>query len=320
MDASDKQAGDCVLPAPVRVLQLPVWARIAQDYMHARSPIVVLDSGLGGLTVVAALRRRLPQEDIIYFGDTARLPYGSKSAATVSLFVREIIAYLQPLDPKHVVIACNTATALAMPAARAAFPHLPISGVIEPGARAAAAAAGAKPNPLIGVIATEATVRSRAYERAIARRRNYCRLMVRATPLLVPIIEEGRSETDPLVELALRQYLAPFVRYKVDVLVLGCTHYPLLRDRITAIMGPRTSVIDSAEMCAEDVAARLTRRGMLRELGTPGQLRCYVTDVSPRFSRTAGRFLGVQVDPPVIVPLDELSPVRNSAAAVRTAG
>src|SRR4051812_8712305 len=134
--------------------------------MPSTRPILVLDSGLGGLTVVRALQSALPAEDIVYFGDTARLPYGTKSAATVATFVRQIITYVLPLDPKHVVIACNTATALALPAVRAAFPGRPVSGVVAPGAKAAAMAAGPAKRPVIGVLATEATVRSRAYERA----------------------------------------------------------------------------------------------------------------------------------------------------------
>jgi glutamate racemase len=286
---------------------------------HAGSPILVLDSGLGGLTVAAALRKRLPQEDLVYFGDTARLPYGSKSAATVTAFVRQIIDYLRPLHPKHVVIACNTATALALPAVRASFAGLSISGVVEPGAKAAAMAAGPRPNPLIGVIATEATIRSRAYERAIVRRRHYARLLVRPTPLLVPIIEEGRSPDDPLVELAVRQYLAPFLKPRVDVLVLGCTHYPILRELIAKVMGTEVGVIDSAEQAADDVAARLRRRGMLREPGPLGTLRCFVTDDSPRFGRLASRFLGMKLDPPRLVPLEELGPA-DAMVAVKAAG
>ena len=229
--------------------------------MPTRSPIVVLDSGLGGLTVVRSLRALLPGEDVVYFGDTARLPYGSKSAATVTGFVRQIVSYLRPLNPKHVVVACNTATALALPAVRAAFPDLSVSGVIEPGAKAAVVAAGAKPVPVIGVLATEATVHSKAYERAIHRLRNHARLLLRPAPLLVPIIEEGRREDDPLVRLALRQYLDPLVRRGMDVLVLGCTHYPILRRAVVAAVGPGVAVIDSAEQCAEDVARRLPAAG-----------------------------------------------------------
>src|SRR5438128_2670909 len=140
------------------------------------SPIVVLDSGLGGLTVVRAIRALMPAEEIIYFGDTARLPYGSKSAATVTGFVRQILAYLEPNHTKHVVVACNTATALALPDLRTEFPHLSMSGVIEPGARAAVEAAGDRKRPVIGIIGTEATMKSRAYERAVLRRRQYAML------------------------------------------------------------------------------------------------------------------------------------------------
>src|SRR4051812_17588672 len=165
------------------------------------SPIVVLDSGLGGLTVVRELRTALPAEDIVYFGDTARLPYGSKSAATVTTFVKQIIAYMREHEPKHVLIACNTATAMALPALRSQFPELSISGVVEPGAKAAVLAAGAKELPCIGVIATEATIRSKAYDRAIIRRRQLARPLLRPTPLLVPIIEEGRELDDPIVKL-----------------------------------------------------------------------------------------------------------------------
>ncbi len=285
---------------------------------HAQSPIVVLDSGLGGLTVVRALRQRLPMESILYFGDTARLPYGSKTPATVTGFVRQIIRYLRPHEPKHVVIACNTATALALPAVRAAFPDLSISGVIEPGARAAAGAAGDKPHPVIGVIATEATIRSRAYERAIVRRRHHARLLVAATPLLVPIIEEGRSLADPLVKLALKQYLEPFCQQNVDVLVLGCTHYPILRPLIERVMGQGVSVIDSAERAADDVAMRLLRRGLLRGPGPLGSLQCFVTDDSPRFGRLAARFLGMKLDAPRLVPVDELVAM-DTAISMKTA-
>src|SRR4051812_40260130 len=199
------------------------------ETVSPQSPIVVLDSGLGGLTVVRSLRAVLPHDDILYFGDTARLPYGSKSPTTVTTFVRQIIGYLLPYRPKHVVIACNTATALALPNLRGEYPELSVSGVIEPGARAAIEAAGAKEQPIIGVIATEATVRSKAYERAIHRRRHYARLLLMPTPLLVPIIEEGRDARDPLVRLALEQYLKPMFDRNIDVLLLGCTHYPMLK-------------------------------------------------------------------------------------------
>jgi glutamate racemase len=275
--------------------------------MSPASPILVIDSGLGGLTVAQAIRFILPQDDIIYFGDTARLPYGSKTPATVITFLRQIIAFLKVHNPKHVVIACNTATALALPAIRADFPELSISGVVDPGAKAAVAAAGAKEVPLIGLIATEATVRSKAYERAIHRRRHHARLLLRPTPLLVPIIEEGRDESDPLVKLALRQYLEPMIERKMDVLVLGCTHYPLLKHPIQKIVGAKVRVIDSAQQCAEDVARRLRSAGLLRgDNIAGGSIKCYVTDDSPRFKILASRFLGTEIDPPTWVSPDEL--------------
>ncbi|MGD0540226.1 MAG: glutamate racemase, partial [Tepidisphaeraceae bacterium] len=296
--------------------------------MKETNPIAVLDSGLGGLTVVSALRRVLPAEDLVYFGDTAHLPYGNKSPAAVCRFVREIVRFLLPMEPKHIAIACNTATAVAMPEIAAEFPQLSISGVIEPGARAAVAAAGATRFPAIGVIATEATVRSKAYERAIFRRRNMARVMLRPTPLLVPMIEEGRTGDDPLVETALRQYLQSMILRKVEVLVLGCTHYPLLKGAIAKVIGPQVRLIDSAEQCAQDVARRLRRKGLLGgEVNGPselsssddtatmdasgpatGSLRMFVTDDPDRFAFLASRILGMEIERPTLVePGDDLA-------------
>jgi glutamate racemase len=260
------------------------------------------------LTVARAIRSRLPKDEIVYFGDTARLPYGSKSAGTVTGFVKQIIAYLRPLHPKHVVIACNTATALALPAIRDEFPALSISGVIDPGARAAALAAGTKPRPLIGVIATEATIRSKAYNIALHRRRNHALLMTQAAPLLAPIIEEGRDASDPLVRLAVRQYICPLVDRGMDVLVLGCTHYPILADLIAEIVGPAVQVIDSAEQCAQDVATRLRALGLMRDSGrNHPSMRCFVTDDPERFRSLGSRFLGVAIDTPELVSIERLS-------------
>jgi glutamate racemase len=280
------------------------------------APIAVLDSGLGGLTVVKALQRALPHEDILYFGDTARVPYGTKAGPTITAFVRQIIQYLRAHEPKHVVIACNTATALAMPTLRREMMDLPISGVVEPGAKAAVSAAGKRNQPVIGIIATEATIRSRAYERAIARRRLHARLLFRATPLLVPIIEEGRAPGDPLVTLAVEQYLRPMVQAGLEVLLLGCTHYPMLKGLIAKTVGPEVSVIDSAEACAEDVHRRLMSAGLLRpakEDAQPGRLHCFVTDESPRFAVQASRFLGMTVPAPTWVSPEELYQFDNSS-------
>jgi glutamate racemase len=217
-----------------------------------------------------------------------------------------MVVYLSRLQPKHLVIACNTATSLAMPAIRAEFPGMSISGVVEPGARAAIEAAGAKAVPLIGIVATEATIWSKSYEKAIHRRRHHARLLLRPTPLLVALVEEGRDENDALVKLALQQYLHPMAQRGVDVLVLGCTHYSPLKNLIQRIMGKRTVLIDSSERCAEDVARRLAATGLLRSGISSGGLQCIVTDESPRFATLARRFLGSEIDPPTRVTPAEL--------------
>jgi glutamate racemase len=266
-----------------------------------------MDSGLGGLTVVRAIRHVLPQEDVLYFGDTARVPYGGKSPETVTTFVRQIISFFRVHEPKHVVIGCNTATAMALAAVRNDFPDLSISGVIEPGAKAAAEAAGRKEFPVIGIIATEGTIRSRAYELAIVKRRAHARLVTRATPLLVALIEEGRDEDDPVTRLALKQYLLPMYQRGMDVLVLGCTHYPILKPMIQRMVGDKVPVVDSAEACAEDVARRLRAGGLLRgDRGEAGSLRCFVTDNTPRFAALAQHFMGMEVGDPTYVSVEEL--------------
>src|SRR6266480_5816989 len=227
-----------------------IWRRCDKGEavpMSPDAPIAIIDSGIGGLSVAGALRRLLPHERVLYFGDTARTPYGWRSAETVTGFVRQIVNYLRGYDPKHIVIGCNTATALALPALRKEFAELGISGVVEPAARAAIDACGAKGFPLIGIIATEATIWSKAYERAIHRRRHHARLLLRPAPLLVPLVEEGRDEFDAVVKLAVQQYLHPLVQRGVDVLILGCTHYTALRGLIARTMGERTVLIDSSE-------------------------------------------------------------------------
>ena len=271
------------------------------------APVAVIDSGLGGLTVARAIRAAVPGEHVVYFGDTARLPYGGKSPAAVTAFVSQILAFLRPVRPKHVVIACNTATALALPAVRAAFPEMTLSGVVEPGARAAIEAAGAKAKPLIAVLATEATVRSGAYARAVARRRHHARVLSIPAPLLVPVIEDGRDVRDPVARLVVAEYLRPIMELKPDVLVLGCTHYPVYKRLIARAVGPDCPVIDSARQCAQDVARRLVADGLVRATATVGTLRCFVTDDPAKFQRLAPRFLGGPVEEPKLVPLGQLA-------------
>ena len=282
-------------------------------------PILVIDSGLGGLTVVKELRRALPAERIVYFGDTARLPYGSKTPETVTGFVRQIVRHCRPFDPKHVVLACNTASALALNGLRREMPDLPVTGVIDPGARAAVRAAGSRPKPTIGVIATEATVRSKAYDHAVHRRRQHARLLIRATPLLAPMVEEGRPAGDPLVTLALEQYLAPMLEKRLHVLLLGCTHYPMIAAAVRAVAGPRVAVIDSAACCADDVSRRLAAGGRLAPVSASGGLQCLVTDNSPRFAKLASMFLETEVGPPTLVEVDQLYDEERAAPLRATA-
>lgn len=276
----------------------------------------MFDSGLGGLHLVHALQRALPSEQFLYFADTARLPYGARSDETVTGFARQIVAYLARFNPKHTLVACNTVTATALPALRVEFADLSVSGVIEPAARAAVEAAGALAMPKLAVLATEATIRSRAYERALARRRNKATLLLRPAPLLVPMIEEGRDATDPLVRLALRQYLHPLIGRKLDVLILACTHFAVYSAAIQQIVGAQVAVIDAAQRCADDVARRLRSARRLKEGGV-GSLRCFVTEEPARFRSLAERMLGMALDEPALVRVDDLplaEPLRVRAA------
>ncbi|MFO8014579.1 MAG: glutamate racemase [Phycisphaerae bacterium] len=265
-------------------------------------PIGIFDSGLGGLTVVRAVRRRLPAERIVYFGDTARVPYGIKSARTVTRFAAEACGLLARHDPKCMVAACNTASATALPALAEAF-DVPILGVIEPGVEEALATC---PEGPIGVIATEATATSGAYRRAIRRRAPAVRVLERACPLLVPIVEEGRSPDDSIVRAVLAEYLAPLAEAGVGAVVLGCTHYPLLKPAIAAVLGPDVPLVDSAEAVAEQVAERLRAVGCLAT-GEAGGWRFFVSDNPDRFREVGGRFLGAPAEPVTLVPAESLS-------------
>jgi len=255
-------------------------------------PIGIFDSGLGGLTVVRAIRDRLPAESIVYFGDTARVPYGTKSGETVARFACEDCEFLCRYDPKFIVVACNTASAAALPALSRRF-RLPILGVIEPGARAAEAVGDGRP---IGILGTERTIASGAYRRAIERRLPGTRLVERACPLLVPLVEEGRGPGDPIVRAALAEYLQPMVEAGVGAVVLGCTHYPLLKDGFAEALGPGVRLVDSAEAVADEVAYLLTTYG-LREPSGRGDLRLLVSDNPERFQAVGRWFLGDEMPP-----------------------
>ncbi len=277
-------------------------------------PIGVFDSGLGGLTVVRALRRRLPDETVVYFGDTARVPYGIKSGETVTRFALEDAAFVGRYRPKVMVVACNTASATALPAVRAAL-DVPVFGVIEPGARAAAQASGGRP---IGVLATEATIASRAYRDAIRRVRPEAMLVEKACPLLVPLVEEGRGSEDPIVRAVLAEYLTPLVDAEVGVVVLGCTHYPLLVAGIAEVLGPGVALVDSAESVAAAVAEAVAHDGLAAPAG-PGRVRSFVSDNPERFREVGGRFLGEPVEAVTLVPPDQFFAEGGAAVPVEAA-
>jgi glutamate racemase len=268
--------------------------------MHlSELPIGIFDSGIGGLTVVRQIRRVLPHEDLVYLGDTARVPYGTKSPATVVRFAIEDTQFLVDQPVKAVVVACNTASAWALPTLERRF-NLPIFGVILPGVRAALAATRTR---RLGVIATPATIRSQAYTRALLARDDSLELVVRDCPLLVPLVEEGWT-TGPVTTAVLREYLAPMLARGIDTLVLGCTHYPLLKQAIAEVTAGQVALVDSAECCAEYVAAGLRQLGVL-SMGRqrPGRLLPFVTDDPEWFEQQAGKFLGEATDPASAVTL-----------------
>jgi len=252
-------------------------------------PIGVFDSGIGGLTVMHALMERLPNEGLIYFGDTARVPYGPKSSETVTRFSIENVDLLTGYGVKAVVVACNTATARALPVLRERF-DLPIVGVVGPGARAGAAATR---SGRVGVIGTVGTVSSGAYERALEAVRDGLHVISRACPLFVPLAEEGMVD-HAATRLVAEEYLAPFRDDGIDTLILGCTHYPLLKGVIGGVMGPGVTLIDSAEETARETAELLAARGMAREDGPP-EHRWLVSDLPDQFLRVGKRFLGGRI-------------------------
>jgi len=253
----------------------------------AAAPIGIFDSGLGGLTVARALFDRLPRDSTVYFGDTARVPYGPKSPATVRRYSLEILHWLLAQRVKAVVIACNTSTAHALDALRSASP-VPVIGVIEPGARAAVRAA---PQGPIGVIGTAGTIASGAYERAIHALAPAVPVAGRACPLFVPLVEEGWFE-HPATELVAREYLAPLDAAGIRALVLGCTHYPLLKPLLGRVLGGEVTLIDSAAEVAEAVATELERLGLLAPPDAVPTHRFAVSDDPERFRSVGARFLG----------------------------
>lgn len=255
-----------------------------------KRPIGVFDSGIGGLTVVKALRDLLPFEQIVYLGDTARVPYGSKSAATVQRYSLEIADMLMERDAKVIVVACNSASSVALPKLEEIL-TVPVVGVIRPGAEAAIAATR---SGHIGVIGTRATVRSGAYERHLQDLNSDITVTSSACPLLVPLIEEGLLD-DPVTDQVLRRYLEPLLHDGVDTLVLGCTHYPLLIRTIERVVGPDVQVVDSAHNCAVAVQRLLNEEGLNATASAPGGLHVSLTDTPDHFLSVAKESLQLDV-------------------------
>ena len=246
--------------------------------------IGVFDSGIGGLTVLKEILAKLPGADTIYLGDTARVPYGIRSAETIVRYARQNSDFLVTQGIEALVVACNTATAVALDDLKGRY-SIPVFGVVEPGARRAASIA---PEGRIAVLATEATVRSQAYDRAIHRFAPMATVVGRACPLFVPLVEEGWTDNDVATATA-AHYLGDLAREKLDAVVLGCTHYPLLRSTIQAAL-PGTKIVDSALSTAEDVA-----RALPKAAGA-GAHRFFVTDAPERFAKIGTRFLGAAID------------------------
>jgi len=266
-------------------------SRDAGSRRPARTPspgqaIGVFDSGVGGLTVFKALRDELPGEKILYFGDTARVPYGTKTKESVTRFSLEIARFLEAQDIKLLVVACNSASALALPALKEAM-RVPVLGVVQPAVRAAVSATR---TGTIGLIGTEATVASGAYQRSLRSLVRGARIVAAPCPLLVPLVEEGWWK-HPVTRQVADEYLRPLRRTRMDALILGCTHYPLIKPLLQRLAGRGVRLIDSAQETAREVRDLLEVDHLLRGPGR-GMETFFVTDGPVRFRRLAGRFLG----------------------------
>lgn len=263
----------------------------------------MFDSGIGGLTVVRQLRRVMPHEDFLYLGDTARVPYGTKSPDTVIRFACEDAQFLYQQRVKAIVVACNTASAWAIPTLERNF-DVPIFGVTLPGARAALEKTR---NGRIGIIATTSTIRSQAYVKAILARDDSVTVVARSCPLLVPLVEEGWVR-HKVTRTVLREYLQPLKKHRIDTLVLGCTHYPLLKPLLGEVAGKGVRLVDSAEACADSVLERLKVLKLLAsQRKRPGKFHPFVTDEVERFNELSERFLGVMAGRAELVSLPTLA-------------
>lgn len=250
-----------------------------------KQAIGVFDSGLGGLTILSALHKRLPNEDLIYFGDTANVPYGSKSKTAVTRFSLAIARFLQEQGVKLIVVACNTASALALAELRKQI-SIPVIGVIESGAEKAVRSTK---NGKIAVLGTEATIKSRAYPKAVLKRNKTAEVFQQACPLFVPLVEENWAQT-PVARLTAKTYLASVIKSGADTVILGCTHYPVLKPVIAGILGKRVTMVDSSDTLAEAVEHLLVQSGQAAPK-RKGRLTVFASDDPKRFKRLAGCLL-----------------------------
>ena len=273
-----------------------------QEEWH-NSPIGVFDSGVGGLTVAREIMRQLPNERIVYFGDTARVPYGSKSRETVMKYSRQIVKFLMTQKVKAIVVACNTASAYALDELEQEV-DIPIIGVVRPGARAAIEATK---NCKIGVIATEATINSGIYNRYIEANDSSVRIIGKACPLFVPLVEEGLWE-DPVTDEIARRYLTELIDSDIDTLILGCTHYPLIRSTVGRIMGKQVTLVNPAYETARELKELLFAKGLESEhrpgLGTE-LYRFFVSDAADKFQRFANSILTYGILSAKVINIDE---------------
>jgi glutamate racemase len=262
--------------------------------------IGIFDSGVGGLTVLREIVRTVPQEDTIYFGDTARVPYGTKSPETVVRYAHEITSFLVKRDIKLLVVACNTVSAVALSSLKRQFP-IPVIGTIEPGAKRAVEVTR---NNRVGVIGTAGTIKSGAYTRAIKRLSPETEVLTKACPLFVPLAEEGWTDNE-VTRLTAQMYLQELKDAGIDTLVLGCTHYPLLKSIIADVMGPDVVLVDSAEEIARTVSEILNKKKMLRPAAEKGLHHYFVSDIPAGFIRVGNRFLGGRLGDVYQVNLDD---------------
>ena len=271
------------------------------DLNHA--PIGVFDSGVGGLTVAREIMRQIPDERIVYFGDTARVPYGSKSPNTIIRYSRQIIRFLRTKNVKAIVVACNTASAFALETIKPEL-DIPIIGVVKPGAKVAAQTTQ---NGKIGVIGTEGTIRSEIYTKTIHRENKDAQVMGRACPLFVPLVEEGWIK-DPVTVAVAERYLQPFKESDIDTLILGCTHYPLLRSTVREIMGEGVNLVNPAYETAVELRRLLSEQGIANDGKTKDgeeKNQFYVSDAAEKFMQFANSILPYDIEQTQLIPIEE---------------